>query len=367
MLTVNGESYIWYLIRKRKSNDTVMALLSWKLISSGFLLALVFLCGGLPLLLIKCCRVTQNTSMDKQSATKAANAGRRKFLDLQQFLGALNSFAGGVFLATCMLDLLPEAREAIEDTDINLEFFQHYPLAELMVIFGVVFLLICELCIDRCTHKYFDSEDGYQVAECVDSCDAGTQKDGEVDDQAGDAVTAEETNPKSPLMKPIEPVPPEDDLKPLLSFRMVALVIALSFHSIFDGLAIGLQTSLKSLLEIFIAIAMHKSVFSFSLGIRLTETRKSSRDPVYLYLLVFASATPIGIVIGILITHLATSLQGGSIATGLLQSLATGTLMYVTFFEILPEELRQRGSVLRFLSMFLGVGIVAILTGVFVE
>ncbi|PIK33898.1 putative zinc transporter ZIP1-like [Apostichopus japonicus] len=318
----------------------------------------------------QCFRDSQSSRERKSSASGGKYCtGRSKSWDLQHVLGALNSFAGGVFLATCLLDLLPEAREAIDENEIEVEFFKDYPLAELGVIFGVVLLLITELCIERCTQKFLDRQDecatlAYDPCHCI-----ATQNEGVDRLEPTDEIGVEST-PESPLMKPLndddEPSN-HPDKRPSISFRMLALVIALSFHSIFDGLAIGLQSNLQSLLEVFVAISVHKSVFAFSLGIRLSETRKCTDDPVYLYLFGFAAATPIGITVGILIEHLATGLPGGHIIVGILQSLATGTLMYVTFFEILPEELRFKGSLLRFLSLFFGVGIIAFLIGYFAE
>ena len=50
------------------------------------------------------------------------------------------------------------------------------------------------------------------------------------------------------------------------ALRSVLLIIALTFHSLFEGLAIGLQTELGELMSIFIAVVVHKAVMAFSLG-----------------------------------------------------------------------------------------------------
>ena len=46
-------------------------------------------------------------------------------------------------------------------------------------------------------------------------------------------------------------------------------MIALSVHSMFEGLACGLQTSLVPVLNIILAIGIHKSAAGSSLGIAL--------------------------------------------------------------------------------------------------
>lgn len=48
------------------------------------------------------------------------------------------------------------------------------------------------------------------------------------------------------------------ETKPTSSLRSVLLMVALSLHSLFEGLAIGLQTDMPSLLEILVAVLLHK-------------------------------------------------------------------------------------------------------------
>jgi len=50
------------------------------------------------------------------------------------------------------------------------------------------------------------------------------------------------------------------------------LMIALSVHSIFEGLALGLQPDMASLVNMVIAIVIHKGAASCSLGISLVKT-----------------------------------------------------------------------------------------------
>lgn len=50
------------------------------------------------------------------------------------------------------------------------------------------------------------------------------------------------------------------------------LMLALSIHSIFEGLALGLSTNVASCLNMVIAICIHKAAASLSLGISLIKT-----------------------------------------------------------------------------------------------
>ena len=50
------------------------------------------------------------------------------------------------------------------------------------------------------------------------------------------------------------------------------LMIALSVHSIFEGLAVGLATEMKDCVNMVIAIVIHKEAAGISLGISLVKT-----------------------------------------------------------------------------------------------
>ena len=65
------------------------------------------------------------------------------------------------------------------------------------------------------------------------------------------------------------------------AFRAVLLIVALTFHSLFEGLAIGLQKELGELMSIFIAVVVHKAVMAFSLGIQ------SHVNPLILWIVIF--------------------------------------------------------------------------------
>ena len=96
-------------------------------------------------------------------------------------------------------------------------------------------------------------------------------------------------------------------------------MIALSVHSMFEGLACGLQTSLVPVLNIILAIGIHKSAAGSSLGIALVKTFPDDFKLVRILVLIFSSATPLGIILGMI---LATE---GTIYSVIFSSLAAGT------------------------------------------
>lgn len=57
---------------------------------------------------------------------------------------------------------------------------------------------------------------------------------------------------------PLHSLPQTVEPEPTSHLRSVLLLAVLSIHSVFEGLAIGLQTDIDSILNIFIAVMLHK-------------------------------------------------------------------------------------------------------------
>lgn len=122
------------------------------------------------------------------------------------------------------------------------------------------------------------------------------------------------------------------------SFRGLLAVMALSFHAIFEGLAVGLEMKTTNVWYLFGAIATHKFVIGFCVGIELVSSR-TKLSLMLVYIGTFAAVTPIGIGIGILLSADPTAIaSSGSLVASVLQGMAAGTLLYVVFFEVLQKE-----------------------------
>ena len=121
--------------------------------------------------------------------------------------------------------------------------------------------------------------------------------------------------------------------------RVMILVTALSVHSLFEGLAMGLQNSNSAVWTLFVAIATHKAVIAFSTGLQITKSFSPLVKPVIISVCVFSVMSPLGgaigtVIISVIHHHDSQSLD---LMNAVLQSIASGTFMYITFFEILVE------------------------------
>lgn len=140
------------------------------------------------------------------------------------------------------------------------------------------------------------------------------------------------------------------------TFRGFFTVLALSFHAVFEGLAVGLENEVSNVWYLFLAIATHKFVISFCVGVDLISTRTKT-VLVMLYLGTFAFVTPLGIGIGIALSNDPTT-SGTELSTVILQGMAAGTLLYVVFFEVLQRErANEQSGILKLVAIMAGFGV----------
>lgn len=120
-------------------------------------------------------------------------------------------------------------------------------------------------------------------------------------------------------------------------FRALILLLSLSFHSVFEGLAVGLQTTVVATVQLCVAVVAHKGLVVFGVGLRLVQAGTGTRWAVF-SILSFALMSPLGVAIGLAVA--AGDSEGGrGLAQAVLEGVAAGTFLYVTFLEILPREL----------------------------
>lgn len=121
------------------------------------------------------------------------------------------------------------------------------------------------------------------------------------------------------------------------ALRSLILLLALTFHSVFEGLAIGLQQDYSQLIQIFLAVIFHKGIMAFSLGLNLAQSHGMTIKYFVTSVTIFSLASPVGMGIGIGLSDMKQSIAR-DVANGVLQGIAGGTFLYITFFEVLPHE-----------------------------
>ncbi|KAG6449930.1 hypothetical protein O3G_MSEX006315 [Manduca sexta] len=135
------------------------------------------------------------------------------------------------------------------------------------------------------------------------------------------------------------------------ALRGLLIVLALSIHELFEGLAVGLESSVANVWYMFGAVSAHKYIIAFCIGVELLAAgTKKWLSVVYIFTFSFVSALGIGI--GILLVGGSGAADSG-IYSVILQGLACGTLLYVVFFEIW----RRSSGLLQFVCSLLGFAV----------
>jgi zinc transporter ZupT len=146
--------------------------------------------------------------------------------------------------------------------------------------------------------------------------------------------------------------------KSSVSFITAMLMgVALCFHSLLEGAALGAQETITNSMHIFIAIVSHKGLAAYALGSSLVESRVDM-GRFWKVIIPFAVASPIGIFLGYFISDMAQGLGAAS-----LSALASGTFLYVAFMEVIPRELdaQDYNVFMKLAWLLLGFGAMSLL------
>lgn len=254
-------------------------------------------------------------------------------------------FAGGVFLGTALMQFLSDSDYAF-DSLIS----KHYPFAFMLGCVGFLIAMFAD-CVVLCVYRKQRSRDvrvqgGIQQRKS--SSGVGTsQSQIQVDDGTDHIMNTLFFN--------------------AISFGdSVLLIIALCFHSIFEGIAIGVMDTQSRAWRALWTVTLHKVFAAIAMGIALLRTIPG--HPLLsctAYAFVFAISCPIGVAIGIVIDATAPGIVADWIYA-IFMGLASGVFVYVSVNHLLFKGYLPEGTVSvdmphhKFVAVVLGVAAVAV-------
>ncbi|GMH43510.1 hypothetical protein BSKO_11432 [Bryopsis sp. KO-2023] len=250
-----------------------------------------------------------------------------------------NMLAAGAILGTAFCDLLPEAVELLP--------FEDYPMALCLSGVGYILTLLMEVVITSLS-------DGRGQGKTINSSLASIEKGleglknndepllGQL--EAGQGKEIEEEHHCTP-----EP--------PKVTFvAAVILSVALSYHSVMAGAAIGAQKNLVVAKEVMLAVLGHKGLEAYALGTSLVESRTSGAK-FWVIVMTYCFTLPCGVLAGFFMADLSEAP-----VAGVLSALSAGTFFFVSFNEIIPTEMLEPCHRLKKLfSLVVGFGSMAVL------
>lgn len=143
---------------------------------------------------------------------------------------------------------------------------------------------------------------------------------------------------------------------PTSSITPYILLVALSVHGIFEGIALGVMNTVKECSILFSAIILHKWAAAFALGISFYKSG-TEKDLFIKMILLFTSFGPLGIIIGMIFS------DAGNLIKGIMLSISAGTFIYVAASEVIVEEFSlSKKTNIKFLWFLFGGLLTFILT-----
>eukprot|EP01114_Cavostelium_apophysatum_P018658 TRINITY_DN582_c0_g1_i1.p1 TRINITY_DN582_c0_g1~~TRINITY_DN582_c0_g1_i1.p1 ORF type:complete len:395 (+),score=103.71 TRINITY_DN582_c0_g1_i1:113-1297(+) len=142
--------------------------------------------------------------------------------------------------------------------------------------------------------------------------------------------------------------------------RAWVFFVALSLHSIFDGLSIGAEAHIDGFYGLLVAVLAHKLLDGFALGVPVFFAKLPLKQT--LFALIFCAAmTPLGIGIGMAAVE-ATEGKSSLLASAIVLSMSTGTFLYMSLVEMIPSGLESYGwAKTKLFAGLLGFGIMALI------
>ena len=114
--------------------------------------------------------------------------------------------------------------------------------------------------------------------------------------------------------------------------------------------------------KLLMAIAIHAVPIVFCVGTDMISSGVK-KIKIVIYMIVLSVNTPLGILIGIIVTmHMEQASGQHVLIIGVLQGLAAGTLLYITFFEVLSRDKMDRygmSGLLGAVNIILGFSVMA--------
>ncbi|KAI3413896.1 hypothetical protein GPALN_011370 [Globodera pallida] len=298
---------------------------------------------------------------------------------VNRLFSLVSCFGAGVFLATCLLDMLPDSQKSMARAEQRLDRHFKFPFCAFFISVGFLLVLLLEQVALYAFEWFGVSPMGALFGQ--------SQQQQEQLVSASTSVDLHDPSLSSPVQQQtLSPTVEEEEQQQqqphnesnnsnfgeqLSTMRVFLLLFALMMHACCEGISIGTFTDVAVLFQIFAALLIHKSIVGFSLGLRLVQSNLRTIIVVFCCAL-FALQVLVGGFISLAIMDILAGKVSMFLLSAISQAIACGTFLYITTFEILPHELSahnqetENGSrPLKILALLAGFGLIAAFVAIF--
>jgi len=276
-------------------------------------------------------------------------------------LSLLSCFAGGVFLGTCFLEILPHVHHNFDHLKLELKLESEFPAPEFLACVGFFVVYALEEIILICSgHDHHSHSHNTVDTDAEEPLDPVTSKGNSLDEiprfrerryTTVSAMTFDET-------AVVEITNAPHTSKAIL--KSITFAAAMSFHCVLEGLALGVKKSHSGTLTLFFSLMMHKGIEAFSVGLQIAKSHTERMRMAVITICIYSLMTPLGSMLGVMLQQAPIEDTPKNISIIILEGMAVGTFIYVTFFEvILHERENEHSSLLKLLSIIVGFLVIA--------
>uniref|UniRef100_A0A1D1XI71 Zinc transporter 2 n=1 Tax=Anthurium amnicola TaxID=1678845 RepID=A0A1D1XI71_9ARAE len=272
----------------------------------------------------------------------------------EAFLALGIQFAGGVFFGTALMHFLSDAAETFEDLTKK-----EYPFAFMLASAGYLLTMLADCVISGVVGRHKGrhggevgggggGDAGNRGSSQKSSSNGGySQTDIEAEEQKFGHVNHSIANVSS-------------------LGDSILLIVALCFHSVFEGIAIGVAENKADAWRALWTVSLHKVFAAVAMGIallRMIPNRPFLSCVAYAF--AFAISSPIGVAIGIVID----ATTQGRVADwiyAISMGIACGVFIYVSINHLLAKGYKSQRAISadtpfnRWLAVMLGIGVIAV-------
>ncbi|ESQ42404.1 hypothetical protein EUTSA_v10013963mg [Eutrema salsugineum] len=260
----------------------------------------------------------------------------------ESFLLLGTQFSGGIFLATALIHFLSDANETFRGLK-----HREYPYAFMLAVGGYCLTMLADVAVAFVAVGSNNNHGGAGAGDLRVEDDVAVKEEGRREIGRGVDVN-------------------QAILRTSGFGDTALLILALCFHSVFEGIAIGVSDTKSDAWRNLWTISMHKIFAAVAMGIALLKL--IPKRPFFLtvvYSFAFGISSPLGVGIGIGIN--ATS-QGaaGDWTYAISMSIACGVFVYVAVNHLIGKGYKPREEcyfdkpIYKFLAVLLGVTLLSI-------
>lgn len=251
----------------------------------------------------------------------------------ESFLLLGTQFAGGVFLGTSLMHFLSDSTQTFSDLTSK-----SYPFSFMLASAGYLLTMLGD-----CVIVYVTS---------------GVERDARVEVESGRAGE-EGSKEAAAAMDPVF-------LRTSSLSDTILLIMALCFHSVFEGIAVGVADTKADAWRNLWTISLHKIFAAIAMGIALLKMiPKRPLLATIAYSFAFAISSPVGVGIGIAIDA-TTQGRKADWVYAISMGLACGVFVYVAINHLIAKGFKPLKNCyfdtpfFKFVAVLLGVGVIAV-------